>query len=85
MLILDPLEEQIPDAGLIPMRDAERNVYRLFDSADPDLRHAHSQRVKKNNQLLKSVMLRAGAEFIALDVRNSYIKVLLNFFKSRKR
>ncbi|HMW40134.1 MAG: DUF58 domain-containing protein [Saprospiraceae bacterium] len=85
MQILDPLEEQIPDAGLIPIRDAERNVYRLFDSTDPDLRHAHSERVKKNNQLLKSVMLRAGAEFIALDVRNSYIKVLLNFFKSRKR
>lgn len=85
MQILDPLEEQIPDAGLIPMRDAERNIYRLFDSADPDLRSAHSERVKKNNQLLKSVMLRAGAEFIALDVRNSYIKVLLNFFKRRKR
>ncbi|NOT38263.1 MAG: DUF58 domain-containing protein [Saprospiraceae bacterium] len=85
MQILDPLEELIPDVGILPVKDSESNSYKLIDTSDKELNKEIQSSYHKNIQNTRQTFLRANAEYIYLDVKSSYIKVLLQFFKSRKR
>lgn len=85
MQILDPLEEIIPDVGIIPVRDSESKNFILIDSSDKEVMKNLQSSFKNLLQKTKQTFLRANAEYINLDVKSSYIKVLLQFFKSRKR
>ncbi|MEP7197867.1 MAG: DUF58 domain-containing protein [Saprospiraceae bacterium] len=85
MQILDPLESFIPNVGIIPVMDSESGKFSLLDTSDSDAFLELNENMKKHIQNVKSIFLRAHAEHIYLDIRNSYIKMLLNFFKNRKR
>ncbi len=85
MQILDPLEEFIPNVGLIPIKDSETNSFHIIDTSDKETISYISESTKKNISNTRTRFLRANAEYIYLDEKSSYIKVLLNFFKSRKR
>ena len=85
MQILDPLEEYIPNVGLIPIKDSEKDLYTILDTSDMASMKRMNENIKSHILDTKTTFIRSKAEHIFLDVRSSYIKVLLNFFKSRKR
>ena len=85
MQILDPLEEYIPNVGLIPIKDSEKDLYTILDTSDMATMKRMNENIKSHIVDTKTTFVRSKAEHIFLDVRSSYIKVLLNFFKSRKR
>lgn len=85
MQILDPLELQLPNVGIIPVKDSEKDIYSIIDSSDHMAMSEMTANIKAKQQAIKNILLRSKTELIFLDVRSSYIKVLLQFFKKRKR
>lgn len=81
--ILDPLEKSMNEVGLIQLKDAESSKEILIDSSDTSWMASFSDLQKKNRVQLSQLFSRAKADFLQLDMDDSYIKVLLNFFKKR--
>ncbi len=85
MQILDPLEWNVPNVGLISIRDYENNDFLVLDTSNIIEMNKLQSRIKEKNISIKNSFIRSNAEFIHLDVRTSYIKILLQFFKNRRR
>lgn len=81
--ILDPLEKKWSDIGLIQLKDAESGDEILIDTSDKNWLKTFEEEQKLQSLKTKQLFNRANADFLALDIQDSYIKTLLNFFKKR--
>ncbi len=81
--ILDPLEKSMKSVGLIQLKDAESGNEILIDTSDKQWMEQYSATQQKHYTQLRQFFSRANADFLQLDLDDSYIKVLLNFFKKR--
>lgn len=79
----DPLELKIPKSGLIPIRDLETGKELLLDAHQINDLKQFEENQKYQNDINRQLFIRAGADFLELDLNDSYIKQLLNFFKKR--
>ena len=82
--VWDPRERDLPDVGLLPVRDAETGQKQWLDTTDPDLRKRYRQRFEENLAKTKNTFLRGGADFLSLQTTDAYINTLLQFFERRK-
>lgn len=82
--ISDPIEEKIPDIGLIEMEDPESGAIITIDSSDPKLRNAFSKSVEERKNELRTLFGKAGIDAIDLKTDQDYIKPLYSFFKMRE-
>lgn len=80
----DPRERELPDVGLLPVRDAETGQTQWIDTTDPDMRKRYRKRFEENLAKTKNTFLRAGADFLSLQTTDAYINVLLQFFERRR-
>jgi len=81
--ILDPLEKAMKPAGLIQLKDSESSKEIMIDSSDAEWMRHYSNAQKKHFIQLRQMFTRANADLLQLDLDDSYLKVLLNFFKKR--
>ncbi len=81
--ILDPLEKSWPEAGLIHLKDSESGIEQLVDTSDSNWRFQFQESQKQMSLKTRQLFHRSNADFLALDIQDSYIKTLLNFFKKR--
>jgi hypothetical protein len=58
--IVDPADDQLPEAGLVVVEDAETGEQMLVDSADPLLRARLGEAVRERDDALAAGMRRAG-------------------------
>lgn len=79
----DPAETNLPDAGLVRMRDVETQKISIVDTADPKVRHAYA--VSYAHRLLdfKEQFKRNQSDIMALATDQSYIQEFHRFFKHR--
>ena len=79
----DPAETNLPDAGLVRMRDAETNRIVIVDTSDPKVRHDHA--VSYAHRLLdfKEQFKRNQSDMMTLSTDQSYIQEFHRFFKHR--
>lgn len=79
----DPAETNLPDAGLIRMRDAETQRVSIVDTSDPKVRHAYA--VSYAHRLLdfKEQFKRNQSDVMTLATDQSYIQEFHRFFKHR--
>ncbi|MEX2590258.1 MAG: DUF58 domain-containing protein [Chitinophagales bacterium] len=83
MQIYDPMEEQLPNIGLVNAFDAETGQYKWLDTSSKKVRESHRQWFEEKRAHTKAVMMRAGVDFISLRSDESYVNALLKFFKKR--
>ncbi|MBX2991775.1 MAG: DUF58 domain-containing protein [Bacteroidetes bacterium] len=81
----DPREEQMPDAGLIKMRDAETNTERWIDTGDRRVRAHIEQFWKQRNEARKQLFLRSRVDAIPVRIDRPYIKPIVDFFRLREK
>ncbi len=79
----DPAETNLPDAGLIRMRDAETQRISIVDTSDPKVRHAYA--ISYAHRLLdfKEQFKRNQSDVMTLATDQSYIQEFHRFFKHR--
>jgi uncharacterized protein (DUF58 family) len=82
--ITDPREEEIPDIGLVKLRDAEGGEPRWIDTGDPRRRAGLREYWQKRRAERKSLFMKSKVDSIRIRVDKPYIKPIVDFFKLRE-
>jgi uncharacterized protein (DUF58 family) len=81
----DPRERELPDVGLIKLRDAERGVERWVDTSLASVRNAYRQGWEHRRAQRERTFLTSNVDSIRIDVQKGYIRPLVEFFRMRER
>lgn len=85
LVINDKLEEDLPNIGIVPLRDAETGKESLVDTSSRRVREAYKKRVEERKESLKEYFLKNKMDSIDVYTNESYIQPLINFFQRRIR
>jgi uncharacterized protein (DUF58 family) len=83
--VFDPREGELPDMGLLKVRDAETGEMLWVDTASTVVRSTYREAYRKKQEELEDMMTRAGVDKIALAAHEDYVKPLMRLFKKRAR
>ncbi|MES2509475.1 MAG: DUF58 domain-containing protein [Pseudomonadota bacterium] len=83
--LLDPLELQLPDLGLIPIRDAETGEQLLVDTHDAGFRKRFARIAAQREAELRESLVRAGVDALELSTDDDLVNALMRFTDLRKR
>lgn len=81
--VSDPLEIELPRAGIIPVRDNESQKIMYLDSGSARVRNLYREKAEEKIQMLRNSFAEARADLILLKTGEDYYKVLHAFFKKR--
>jgi uncharacterized protein (DUF58 family) len=83
--ICDPLEEQLPKAGLLQVCDAESGESLMIDSSNAQVRSAYARRRMEQRSLLARSVRAADASLIEVSTDGGHFDELVRFFRRRQR
>ena len=81
----DPREEELPDVGLMKLRDAETLRERWIDTGHPAVRAEFQKFWAKRRADRTSMFVRSKVDAIPIRVDRPYIKPIVDFFHLRER
>ena len=83
--LLDPLEQELPDLGLLTMRDAETGEQLLVDTHDTGFRQRFARIAAEREVVLRNSLARAGVDTLELATDDDLADAVLRFVDLRKR
>jgi uncharacterized protein (DUF58 family) len=83
--LFDPLEMQLPDLGLLPMRDAETGDYLLVDTHDKSFRRRFAELSEQREQSLRQTLAGSGVDALELRTDDDLIESLVRFCRLRQQ
>ena len=83
--LLDPLELELPDVGLITLRDAESGEQLQVDTHDAGFRHRFARLAAQREAVLREGLAKAGADTLELCTDDDLVDALLRFMDMRQR
>ncbi|MDQ3059585.1 MAG: DUF58 domain-containing protein [Pseudomonadota bacterium] len=83
--LLDPLELELPDLGLIPITDAETGQQLLVDTHDAGFRRRFARLAAQREAELRQALGSAGVDTLELSTDDDLADALLRFTELRKR
>lgn len=81
--VREPIDEALPDAGIITLADAETDVAVEVDTGSPALRDAYAQQMRALDSARRHLFGSLGIDEIAVSVGTDYVPALLRFFRRR--
>ncbi|MEM7189550.1 MAG: VWA domain-containing protein, partial [Pseudomonadota bacterium] len=81
--LLDPTEINLPNAGMVRLRDMETGQQVLIDTSHRPARDAFAARQAKRRSDLRSQMTRLGLDLVEVETNKPYIHPILKFFQRR--
>lgn len=83
IFINDKFEDELPNLGLVPLRDAETGEEVLVDTSSEKVRKEYKKKREKAKHQLRDQFLRMKIDMIELETNASYIRPLMTFFRRR--
>ena len=83
--VVDPLEMDLPDMGLITVRDAETGEQLLVDTHDTGFRHRYARIAAQREASLRESLARAGVDTLELATDDELIDAVVRFADLRRR
>lgn len=83
--LLDPMELELPDLGLIPIRDAETGEHLLVDTHDSGFRKRFARIAAQREADLRLALGNAGVDTLELSTDDDLVNAVLRFTELRKR
>ena len=83
--LFDDREQALPDMGLVRVNDAETGEMAWLDTSDKKTRESYAKWFRDNLQATRQTFLRSGADFVSLNIKDSYITALMNLFSMREK
>ncbi|RYX94644.1 MAG: DUF58 domain-containing protein [Comamonadaceae bacterium] len=83
--LLDPLELDLPDLGLIPIRDAETGEQLLVDTHDAGFRKRFARIAAQREADLRQSLATAGVDTLELSTDANLVEAMMRFTDLRKR
>lgn len=81
--VIDKTEQELPNVGLIKLKDNESGKVMWVDSSDKHFRKQYAVNRLKFDADLKDLFNRSGVDATSVYTNESYIKPLMNLFKKR--
>ncbi len=83
IFINDRLENELPDLGLMPLKDAETGRSTLVDTSSKKVREAYHSKRARQKEMLRNKFMRMKVDTVELNTNESYVRPLMNFFHRR--
>ena len=83
--LLDPLELELPDLGLIPIRDAETGEQLMVDTSDAGFRKRFARIAAQREAELRQSLVQAGVDTLELSTDDDLANAIVRFAEMRKR
>ena len=83
--VLDPLELDIPDLGLLTIRDSETGEQLLVDTHDAGFRKRFSRIAAQREAELRQGFVKAGVDALELSTDGDLVDAVVRFTEMRKR
>ena len=81
--IYDPREMQLPDVGLVNVRDSETGGMRWVDTSSASLRRKYSQWKENSRNAAVKLLRRYKVDSVDISTDSDYVKGLLALFQQR--
>ena len=83
--VTDPLEEELPDAGLISLFDAESGENVVIDSSDRKVRTSYAAERRFQRDYLEKMFRKINLDYVTINTAESYVEPLYKFFRQRAK
>jgi len=83
--IADGADDDLPEAGLIVVEDAETGEQLTVDSSDAEFRHRLREAGEHREAELRAATLRAGVDIYEVSTGDDLVPALVRMVESRKR
>ena len=83
--LYDPLEMDLPDLGLVTMRDAESGEQIVVDTHDAGFRKRFAAAAERREAALRQGLARAGVDTLELATDDDLLDAILRFTELRKQ
>ncbi|MBC7647834.1 MAG: DUF58 domain-containing protein [Vitreoscilla sp.] len=83
--LVDPMELNLPDLGLIPITDAETGEQLLVDTSDKGFRQRFARIAAQREADLRQSLTKAGVDTLELSTDGDLVEALMRFTDLRKR
>ncbi len=84
VVVSDRREQELPDVGLLPLRDAESGVVRWVDTSSRNHRFLFQRSVSKRQQARDDLFRKLGLRPIHISTGEDYVEPLQRFFRLRE-
>ena len=85
VVLTDPADAELPDAGLLRVRDPETGEEIIADTSSAAVRASYRKAVAEERQSLRRLFRRLGMEEIELATDQPTSNAVLSFFRRRER
>lgn len=85
VLVTDPKELDLPNVGLVNLKDPETGRVALYDTGSAAFRDSVRQSSESRIEELRHTFGRSGIDFIHVDAQNDVVDPLVKFFRMRER
>ena len=82
--VYDKMDMQLPQVGLLQLKDSESTTVKWIDSDDAVVRHNYSQHFFTQTDICTKFFRQAGADLLHVKTDDDYVKILQKFFLKRK-
>ncbi len=83
--LFDPMEIELPDAGLIVVEDAETGQQIYVDTSDIKFRHRFQEAANRREITLQENLKRAGVDLYTISTEEDLVKAIIQMVALRKR
>lgn len=83
--VLDPMELNLPDLGLVTLRDAETGEQILVDTHDAGFRQRFARIAAQREAELRQALAQAGVDTLELSTDGDLVDAIVRFTQLRKR
>lgn len=83
--LFDPLELELPDLGLVPLRDAETGEQLWVDTHDAGFRKRFARLAAEREATLRAALAKAGVDALELSTSDDLVEAIVRFADLRKR
>jgi uncharacterized protein (DUF58 family) len=80
----DPMEEALPDVGLVELEDPETGATVVFDTSGPEAA-AFARKARATNEARRALFKRLSMDAIEVRTDRPYLPALTTFFEARAR
>lgn len=81
--VYDKRIEELPDVGLMKVRDAETGHTQYIDTSSKVLRKAHADWWINRQTILNDIFIKSNVDVVSIRTDQDYVKALLNLFEKR--
>ncbi len=81
----DPRERELPNAGLIELKDAETGGRMVIDSGSSKVRTWWAGEARRREKDLETLARRSGVDIVRVETGEEYILKLMQLFRAREK